>query len=103
NESVEGVLELGRAGTVPMALLIVDFFRRGLAAARVDTLGAAIFGGVIAEAVQNFVDFNWHIPANAVTFAALAGLAVQAPLRARRHAQVEAAEPGTEEIGRAHV
>src|SRR5207245_6768749 len=77
-------------------LLIVDFFRRGLAAARVDILGAAIFGGVIAEAVQNLVDFNWHVPANAVTFAALAGLAVQAPAGARRHAQTEAAEPGTE-------
>jgi O-antigen ligase len=81
NEYLQAVLELGLAGAVVMGLLIVQFLRRGLAAARADTLAAGAFAGVIAGAVHNFVDFNLHIPANAVTFAALAGLAVQPPRR----------------------
>jgi hypothetical protein len=79
NEYLQGVLELGLAGAVPMALLIAAFFRRGLAAARADTLAAGLFGGVLVGAIHNVVDFNWHIPANAAAFAALAGLAVQPP------------------------
>ena len=93
NEYLQAVLELGLAGAVLMGLLIVKFLHRGLAAARWDTLAAGAFAGVIAGAVHNFVDFNLHIPANAVTFAVLAGLAVQPPRLPR---DVSAATPSPE-------
>jgi hypothetical protein len=95
NEYLELMFDMGIAGTVVMALLAVEFLRRGVAAARADTLAAAAFAGVAAGALHNIVDSNWHIPANAVTFAVLAGLAVQPP-RLERGARVEApsAEPG---------
>lgn len=85
NEYLQVLLEMGVAGAAIMLLLMVDFLRRGVAAARVDTLAAGAFAGVVAGAVHNVVDFNWHIPANAVAFAALTGLAVQPP-RAQRDA-----------------
>jgi O-antigen ligase len=80
NEYLQGMLELGLLGAALMCLLIFEFARRGVTAARRDTLAAGAFCAAIASAVHCVVDFNWHIPANALTFAALAGLAVQ-PLK----------------------
>jgi O-antigen ligase len=100
NEYLQGLLELGLAGAVLMGLLGFEFFRRGIAAARADTLAAAAFGGVIAGAVHNLVDFNWHIPANAMTFAALAAVAVQPP---RLDEDVHAVTPPREPRGAAAV
>jgi hypothetical protein len=37
-----------------------------------------VLGALLACCFHNLVDFNWQIPANAATFAALAGVATAA-------------------------
>jgi hypothetical protein len=43
-------------------------------------------GSLLASAATNLVDFNWQIPANAATFAVLAGLALRGALDPRPEA-----------------
>jgi O-antigen ligase len=77
NEYLQLLLDTGVAGAAIGAGLLVLLFRRALPAARRGYLDAGILGGLAAGCAHNLVDFNWQIPANAATFAALAGLAMR--------------------------
>ena len=79
NEYLQIVIDLGLAGVIPAGLLMWTLLRRGAAAARVGPLQAGAFAGVVAVMAHNLVDYNWQLAANAATFAALAGLAMQSP------------------------
>ena len=56
------------------ALLVAAAARRRAGGARPRPLDAGVLGAILACCVHNLVDFNWQIPANAATFAALAGV-----------------------------
>jgi putative inorganic carbon (HCO3(-)) transporter len=77
NEYLQVITDLGLAGAIPAVILLVTLLRRGRRSASRGPLELAVFAAVTALLGQNVVDFNWQIPANAVTFAALAGLAAQ--------------------------
>jgi len=79
NEYLQIVIDLGLAGVIPAGLLMWTLLRRGAAAARMGPLQAGAFAGVTAVMAHNLVDYNWQLAANAATFAALAGLAMQSP------------------------
>ena len=68
------------------------FVSAGRAAPR-SPIDAAILGALLACCVHNFVDFNWQIPANAATFAALAGLATRRAAAAAERATLTARDP----------
>jgi O-antigen ligase len=74
NEYLQALLDLGIVGAVLVGALLLRLLRAGVKAAGVAPLEAGILGAVLACCVHNVVDFNWQIPANAATFAALAGV-----------------------------
>jgi O-antigen ligase len=77
NEYLQVVLDLGVVGALLLAALLASLLRAGVRAASATPLDAGILGAILACCVHNVVDFNWQIPANAATFAALAGLAAR--------------------------
>jgi O-antigen ligase len=85
NDYAEALAETGLAGGLLMVVALVMFFGlafRNLAQRlRDDTgwiqLGAAI--GCCGLLVHSFVDFNFHVPANAAWFAVCAALASASP------------------------
>jgi hypothetical protein len=79
NEYLQVLCDLGLVGSVLTAALLVTLVRAAVRHARSDVLGAGVCAALLGECAHNVVDFNWQIPANAVTFAALAALATQAP------------------------
>lgn len=79
NEYLQLAIDAGLAGCVAAGLLLFTLLRRGYRAARHGAWHAGVFASVVALLAHNLVDFNWQLAANAATFAALAGLAVQAP------------------------
>jgi O-antigen ligase len=83
NEYLQALVDTGLAGAALAAALLLRLLRRGAAAARTTALDAGLLGALFACAVHNVVDFNWQIPANAATFAAVAGAVM------RRAADVE--------------
>lgn len=89
NEYLQVLLETGIAGAAlalaAFGVLLVSCVRRSGRS----TLDAGVVGAVAASCANALVDFNWQIPANAATFAVLAGLALQAT----GHEEAEAA-PG---------
>jgi O-antigen ligase len=89
NEYLQALVDTGLLGAALAAALVLRLLRRGVAAARTAALDAGLLGALVACAAHNLVDFNWQIPANAATFAAVAGLVM------RRAADVEraAAQP----------
>jgi len=90
NEYLQVVIDMGLAGLAAAVSLIVTLLTRGRVTARQGPLQAGLFGALVAVLAHNLVDFNWQLAANAATFAALAGLAVQSPAPhldpPRRHA-----------------
>lgn len=80
NDYLQMAAELGLAG-LGLALFMVaavlwaglsEFFRTGNPYKRGILLGATV--GVMSMALHSFVDFNLHIPANAILFVTLAGI-----------------------------
>jgi O-antigen ligase len=74
NEYLQALLDLGIVGALLVAALVVRLLRTGAQAAAATPLDAGVLGAIVACCAHNAVDFNWQIPANAATFAALAGV-----------------------------
>ena len=80
NDYAEAFLEMGVAGVAVIALLAIAYASRWpVVAARRHSRGLGFVQvaaglGVLAMAIHGAFDFNFHIPANAVYFAFLAGV-----------------------------
>ena len=74
NEYLQALLDLGMVGALLVAALLLRLLRAGMRAAAATPLDAGVLGAILACCIHNAVDFNWQIPANAATFAALAGV-----------------------------
>jgi len=80
NDYAELFLELGVAGVAIVGLLVLSYAMRWVGLARVwrerslGHLQMAAGLGMLAMAVHGLVDFNFHIPANALYFSFLAGV-----------------------------
>jgi O-antigen ligase len=81
NEYLQALLDLGLVGAGLAAALLLILFGRAVRFAPRSALRGGLFASLFALALHNVVEFNWQIPANAATFAALAGLAVAEPRR----------------------
>lgn len=77
NEYLQVLLDLGLLGFVPFAVLLVLVFRAAFRGAAHGPLHLGLLGALLGLAVHNVVDFNWQVPANAATWAALAALALR--------------------------
>ena len=89
NDYLDFTAELGFGLLVIVAWMVVALYRHGLTKmgskstlTRGITLGA--LAGITAILVHSFVDFNLHIPANALLFTVLAALAAS-PKRVKQH------------------
>jgi O-antigen ligase len=76
NEYLQAWIELGPLGLAAVLAIVGGTLR---AAWRHGPAGAGLSAALAGVAVYNLVDFTWHIPANAVTWIVLAGLAAQPP------------------------
>jgi len=80
NDYAEAFLELGIAGVAVIALLAFavmarwEALARGAASRSLGLLQVAAGISVLALAAHGAFDFNFHIPANAIYFAFLAGV-----------------------------
>ncbi len=81
NDYLQSLLELGVLGFVVVAGLTALLLRIATRQAQYGTIAVGLLGTALASCVHALVDFNWQIPANAATFALLAGMAVQEPPR----------------------
>ena len=86
DEYLQVLLDTGIVGALLMAVLLWTLLRAALRAARESPLDGGMLGALLACCFHNLVDFNWQIPANAATFAAIAGLSVRRGVEARLHA-----------------
>jgi O-antigen ligase len=77
NEYLQVLLDTGVIGAGIVAGLLGILLDRSARAARLTPLDAGRLASVLALCAHNLVDFNWQIPANAATFAALAAVAVR--------------------------
>jgi hypothetical protein len=83
NEYYQVLLDLGLVGALLGAALLWRLFGGAARALRAGPLEAGLFGALLSQAAANVVDFNWQIPANAATFAALAGVTLARAARSR--------------------
>jgi O-antigen ligase len=79
NEYLQALLDMGAAGLVLVTALLLRLVAGATRHAAASVIGIGVLGSLLASAIHNLVDFNWQIPANAATFAMLAGLAMQDP------------------------
>jgi O-antigen ligase len=86
NEYLQVLLDTGVVGAAAMAAMLWILLRAAGRAARESPLDVGILGAVLACCIHNVVDFNWQIPANAATFAALVGIAVRRGVEVRLRA-----------------
>ena len=93
NEYLQALLDTGIVGAAVVAALLLRLLKAGVGAAEATPLDAGVLGAILACGVHNVVDFNWQIPANAATFAALAGLALRRAATLSRDATLTAREP----------
>jgi O-antigen ligase len=93
NEYLQALLDTGLLGAALVGALLVRLVRSGVRAAEASAVDAGILGGLLACCAHNLVDFNWQIPANAATFAALAGLAMRQAAALAAHANLTARDP----------
>jgi O-antigen ligase len=77
NDYLQILADLGVVGAILAAVLLGQLVRGGVRAARHGALHAGLFGGLIAVLAHNLVDCNWQLPANAVTFVAVAALVMR--------------------------
>jgi O-antigen ligase len=77
NEYLQAATDLGLAGAALVVMLLFTLLRGGVRAAAGAIFDAGVLGSILACAIHNVVDFNWQIPANAATFAALAGIVMR--------------------------
>ena len=77
NEYLQALLDMGIVGAALVLALLLRLLRDALRAASATPLDAGVLGAIVACCVHNTVDFNWQIPANAATFAALAGVSMR--------------------------
>ena len=81
NDYLQALLEFGVPGFLVVVGLTALMLRLAARHAQYGTLAIGLLGTALASCVHALVDFNWQIPANAATFALLAGMAVQEPPR----------------------
>lgn len=84
NEYLQSLADVGLVGFGLVVALVAMLLLRALRQARLGPLETGIACAVVAGCAHNFVEFNWQIPANAATFAAVAGLAMRDSRRASR-------------------
>jgi O-antigen ligase len=77
NEYLQVLVDLGIVGFLLFGRLLVVLVRQIALTAKQSAFHAGLFGSLIAVLAHNLVDCNWQIAANAATFAALAGIAMQ--------------------------
>jgi O-antigen ligase len=77
NEYLQALVDTGMLGASLVLALLFLVLRSAWKAAPRSPLDAGILGSLLALSAHNLVDFNWQIPANATTYAALAALAVR--------------------------
>jgi O-antigen ligase len=88
NDYLQVILDLGLVGALLVFPLLAILFRRALARADRSPVDLALLGSLLGLAAHALVDFNWQIPANALTYIALAAIVVRGdgPLESsRRH------------------
>lgn len=78
SEYVQILVDLGLAGAALAAVLLFVLFRSAIRIARRSPLESGLFASLVGGAAHNLVEFNWQIPANALTYVALAALAASA-------------------------
>jgi O-antigen ligase len=76
NDYLQVLLDLGLLGAALVGSLLVTLFRAAARAASRTPLDAGVLGALLALGFHALVDFNWQIPANAITYVALSALAV---------------------------
>jgi len=84
SEYLQVLLDLGVVGVVLCGALLFLVFRAALRGAPRGGLELGLLGALLGLAVHNLVDFNWQIPANAVTWVALAAVALNGEPRGER-------------------
>ena len=77
NDYLQVLLDLGLVGVSLVFPLLAIVFRRALARADRSPLDLALLGSLLGLAAHALVDFNWQIPANALTYIALAAIVVR--------------------------
>lgn len=74
NEYLQALTDLGLCGAVPVYALLLGLLLRAWRGAAQSPFGAGLCASLVGALATALVDFQWQIPANAATFAALAGL-----------------------------
>ena len=77
NEYLQVLLDTGLVGLALFGALLARLAPAVARAARTGTPGLLLGAALLGMAAHNVVDFNWQIPANAASFAALLGAAVR--------------------------
>jgi hypothetical protein len=94
NEYLQVLLVTGVCGAAILLGLLWLLLRAALRAATQGPFGVGLFGACVANAITNLSDFNLQVPANAATFAAIAGLVI-----AYRHVPAETSGGDVSESG----
>ncbi len=86
NDYLQVLFDLGLVGVALVFPLLAILFRRAVARADRSPLDLGLLGSLLALAAHALVDFNWQIPANALTYVALAALIMrgESPLESSR-------------------
>ena len=77
NEYLQLLLDTGLAGLLLFGALLLRLVPALARASRAGPAGQLLVAAVLGMALHNVVEFNWQIPANAATFAALLGAALR--------------------------
>ena len=67
------LVDTGVAGATLAALALGRLLRAAFRGSSRSPIDAGLLAALLGALCHNLVDFNWQIPANAATFAALAG------------------------------
>ncbi len=102
NEYLQSLADAGVLGFGLVLGLVALLLLRAWRSAQAGPVETGIACAVIAGCAHNFVEFNWQIPANAVTFAALAGLAAREHRRSSRRASRDE-EPSLDHSEETHL
>ena len=90
NEYLQVLVDTGVLGVVLAVPFLGLLLRNALRAARRGRpLDAGFLAALLGSALHNLVEFNWQIPANALAFVAIAGLATRRGLELSPPAQAD--------------